>query len=192
MDFRLWRGSGRHLLLVFAQLSPHLSGLPGDVGDGDAGVLCLDPLSAGVEPQHVGAHRPLRTAAVLLLLLLGESKQLYRLKENKKEAGGSFLGVWSLTSLRGFLSFLSLTTLAFLAFFFLAPSSSLSSPSSLLSLAEALLSYLIDKRGGKRKDGDRTFTWKKPIKYFEILTLLQSHRLPLQDWKTRLKRREKL
>lgn len=54
-----------HLLLVFAQLSPHLSGLLGYLGDGDAGVLRLDSLSAGVEPKHVGAHRPLGTAAVL-------------------------------------------------------------------------------------------------------------------------------
>lgn len=59
------------------------------------------------------------------------------------------------TSLRGFLSFFSFTTLTFLAFFFLAESSSLSSPSSLLSLAEALLSYLLDAGEEKKKKEKR-------------------------------------
>lgn len=59
-----------HLLLVFAQLSPHLSGLLGYLCDGDSWVLRLDPLAARVEPQHVGTHGPLGAASVLLLLLL--------------------------------------------------------------------------------------------------------------------------
>lgn len=59
----------------------------------------------------------------------------------------------SLTSLRGFLSFFSFTTLAFLTFFFLELSSSLSPPSSLLSLAEALLSYLIVRGGETEQEG---------------------------------------
>lgn len=61
-----------HLLVVFAQLSPHLSGLLGYLCDGDARVLRLDALAARVEPQHVGAHRPLGAAFVFLLFLLGQ------------------------------------------------------------------------------------------------------------------------
>lgn len=59
-----------NLLLVFAQLSPHFSGLLRYLCDGDAGVLRLDSLTARVEPQHVGTHRPLGAAAIFLLLLL--------------------------------------------------------------------------------------------------------------------------
>ena len=65
-----------HLLILFAQLSPHLSGLLGDLCDGDARVLRLDALAAGVQPQHVGTHWPLGAAGIFLLLLL-------RLKKGK-------------------------------------------------------------------------------------------------------------
>lgn len=65
-----------HLLLVFAQLSPHLAGFLGYLCDGDARVLRLDPLAAGVEPQHVGTHWPLGAAGIFLLLLLEMKKRL--------------------------------------------------------------------------------------------------------------------
>lgn len=63
-----------HLLLFFAQLSPHLSSLLRDLRDGDTRVLRLDPLATGVEPQHVGTHGPLGAAGILLLLLLQENR----------------------------------------------------------------------------------------------------------------------
>lgn len=136
-----------HLLLVFVQLSPHLSGLLGYLCDGDAGVLRLDALAAGVQPQHVGAHRPLGASFVLLLLLLRhkQNRNVAFIEDNLRLGNIGIFFCCFLTSLRGFLSFFSFTTLAFLAFFF-ALSSSLSSPSSLLSLAEALLSYLIERQ----------------------------------------------
>ena len=88
-----------------------------------------------------------------------------------------------LTSFRGFLSFFSLTGLGFFAFFFFALSSSLSSPSSLLSLAEAFLSYLIDRHGGTRS----YFSWLKQNRATKrkinkkSLTLLQCRHLLLRD-----------
>lgn len=64
-----------HLLLVFAQLSPHLSSLLRDLRDGDAWVLRLDSLAAGVKPKHVGTHRPLGSTSIFLLLLLTLKKE---------------------------------------------------------------------------------------------------------------------
>lgn len=59
-----------HLLLIFAQLSPHLSCLLRDLCDGDAGVVRLDSLTAGVEPKHIRTHWSLGSPSILLLLLL--------------------------------------------------------------------------------------------------------------------------
>ena len=49
---------------------PLLSGLLAELGDGDAGVLLLDALAVGVQPEEVGGLRPLGFIGILVLLLL--------------------------------------------------------------------------------------------------------------------------
>lgn len=81
-----------HLLLIFAQLPPHLSGLLGDFCDRDARILRLDALTARVQPEHVGAHWPLGTTGIFLLLLL-------RLKKRKEKQQVNVCSLYTLYSL---------------------------------------------------------------------------------------------
>lgn len=69
-----------HLLLVLAQLPPHFSSLLGNFCDGDSGVLRLDSFTAGVQPHHVGAHRPLGGASIFLLSL-HQAQQICKCKQ---------------------------------------------------------------------------------------------------------------
>lgn len=48
-----------HLFLLFGHSLPDLACLLGKICDTDAGMVRLDLLSAGIEPQHVGRHWPL-------------------------------------------------------------------------------------------------------------------------------------
>ncbi len=64
-----------HLFAVFAQLFPHLSSLLGDLSDWYPRILTLDSLSVAVQPEHVRAHRPLRSPGVLHLLLLATERE---------------------------------------------------------------------------------------------------------------------
>lgn len=148
--------SSSYLFFILVQLSPHLSGLLGDLCDGDSRVLRLDSLATRVQPEHVGTHRPLGTAGIFLLLLgLKERKRVYlnyTFRWHFTLLFKKYTRMFSHTSLRGFLSFFSFTPLPFGgSFLVFGLSLALSSPSSLLSLAEALLSYLSEDWWSKNR-----------------------------------------
>lgn len=59
-----------HLFLLLGHCLPDLTRLLGQISDTDAGMVGLDLLSAGIEPQHVGRHGPLGGIGVFALLHL--------------------------------------------------------------------------------------------------------------------------
>lgn len=63
-----------HLFLLFGHSLPDLACLLRKICDADARMVWLDLLSAGIKPQHVCRHRPLRGIWIFTLLRLHEKE----------------------------------------------------------------------------------------------------------------------